>query len=106
MRWSGRREGPSLRAPGEQLHVGVALDQHKATPVPKQRGQRGVRDPALHGAVASVAAGGVQVLGDGAGRAVWAQVRPGSPKLGGKAQTAVPLCPVLSEDVGVGNREG
>lgn len=100
---TGRSGGPPLCIPGEQLHVGVALDQHEAAPVPKQGSQGGVRDPALHSAVAPIAAGGMQVLGDGSGRAGWAEVRPHGPKCGGQTQTAIALCQVLSEDVGVGN---
>lgn len=102
---TGRSGGPPLCIPGEQLHIGVALDQHEAAPVPKQGSQGGVRDPALHSAVAPIAAGGVQVLGDGAGRAGWAEVRPHGPKCGGQTKTAIALCQVLSEDVGVGNWE-
>lgn len=70
MQWRGRSEGTSFCPPGEQLHIGIALDQHEAAPVPEQRGQRGVRDPALHGAVAPIAAGSVQVLGNWSGRQV------------------------------------
>lgn len=97
MQRRGRSEGTSFCLPGEQLHIGIALDQHEAAPVPKQRGQRGVRDPALHGAVAPIAAGSVQVLGDRSGRGVRTEVTPCSPKPGGKEWIATSLLGAIWE---------
>lgn len=84
-------EGISLCPPGEQLDVRVALNQHKAAPISEQRGERGVGDPALDGAVASIAARRVQVLGDGSRWRVGTEVNPPSPKLGAKEETTASL---------------
>lgn len=56
-------ESPHRHSPMHQLDVRVALHQHKAAPVPQQGGESRMRDAALDGAVATVVAWCVQVLG-------------------------------------------
>lgn len=50
-------------SPVYKFHIGVALHQHKAAPVPQQGRECRVRDAALDGAVAAIVAWRVQVLG-------------------------------------------
>lgn len=65
-----------------------------------------MRDPTLDGAVAAVAARGVQVLGDRPGKRVGGAVSRPGPRRWGEGQAATSLFQALSEALEAQEQEG